>query len=592
MNLNRTLDSIIYRYARRSARTTPGPPAQVDPLQSPANEDLLTTPQSAVAAQAAEEPLEDEEIQAVVSHIGSCNTAVGCWASTRIRVRPHTSYFVAVSAAQIDMSSESEKLASVSVGGRNLGECNPMPDDDYNCSLTDCFQQERVSPEATASGTLLLEVHSVRTHSDCRCNQLHVSCYSAAVAAFTEVTEEEKTTDPSYGMFVRFVLTPEPSMSSKVSKQASQLQGTLEWQNCTDEWKATSTQVGHPLRWYPAWQSAERFPAGCSCISEQSSSSSCPASHVLQWDLFEAKIRRPRGNVAVRRIAAECDGPDVLLGISVSLAVCVDLCQRTEGCTFVSYGIGHKRGHCFWEIGSCTSFEPDTYIVYDVEGSSEASNNRSGLFEPHDCTLACTMAGTHIPDADPPAAAAAQLAPSSAGDDLLPEDEEVDLLITEEGWGLSSANWLIRRSNWSISFLEQAFELCHKQMPLFGDQDAIIQLLFNGNALQHGFWGDPMDRHAVVVPQREFNAYDALNAHYMGCDGYHDGDLLVTFPGCKDPDACNPLFELAAEHTSVLTQGTQDGGSSDPTPNAAYLRLFGPPELAGAVYEASRLRKG
>mmetsp|Transcript_135547 Transcript_135547/g.263888 ORF Transcript_135547/g.263888 Transcript_135547/m.263888 type:complete len:83 (-) Transcript_135547:45-293(-) len=82
----------------------------------------------------------------------------------------------------------------------------------------------------------------------------------------------------------------------------------------------------------------------------------------------------------------------------------------------------------------------------------------------------------------------------------------------------------------------------------------------------------------------------------MGCDGYHDGDLLVTFPGCKDPDACNPLFELAAAHasgeSSVLTHGPENSDSSVTPPNAAYLRLFGPPELAGAVYEASRLTKG
>merc|ERR1719433_115737 len=169
MNLNRTLDSIIYRYARRNARAALGLPAQVDPLSSHAAEDIPATSQSVVAEQTAEEPLEDEEIQAVVSHIGSCNTAAGCKASTRIRVRPHTSYLVSVSAAQIDMGSEGEKIASVTVGGHNLGECNPMPDDDYDCSLVDCFQQERVPSEATANGTLLLEVHSVRTHSDCRC---------------------------------------------------------------------------------------------------------------------------------------------------------------------------------------------------------------------------------------------------------------------------------------------------------------------------------------------------------------------------------------------------------------------------------------
>ena len=28
----------------------------------------------------------------------------------------------------------------------------------------------------------------------------------------------------------------------------------------------------------------------------------------------------------------------------------------------------------------------------------------------------------------------------------------------------------------------------------------------------------------------------ALNAHFMGCDAFEEGDLLVTFPGCKVPE--------------------------------------------------------
>ena len=27
----------------------------------------------------------------------------------------------------------------------------------------------------------------------------------------------------------------------------------------------------------------------------------------------------------------------------------------------------------------------------------------------------------------------------------------------------------------------------------------------------------------------------AMNAHFMGCDAFQEGDLLVTFPGCKEP---------------------------------------------------------
>ena len=52
---------------------------------------------------------------------------------------------------------------------------------------------------------------------------------------------------------------------------------------------------------------------------------------------------------------------------------------------------------------------------------------------------------------------------------------------------------------------------------------------------------DPIDRHAVVVPQFELNSYDALNALTMECDTFVEGDLLVTFPQCKDADGCPGL---------------------------------------------------
>ena len=58
-----------------------------------------------------------------------------------------------------------------------------------------------------ATGVVLLEVHSARTHNACRCNRLVGMSYSVALAALSEATEAEKTTDPSYGMFVMFVWT-------------------------------------------------------------------------------------------------------------------------------------------------------------------------------------------------------------------------------------------------------------------------------------------------------------------------------------------------------------------------------------------------
>ncbi|CAE7786446.1 ppdK [Symbiodinium sp. CCMP2456] len=121
-------------------------------------------------------------------------------------------------------------------------------------------------------------------------------------------------------------------------------------------------------------------------------------------------------------------------------------------------------------------------------------------------------------------------------------DPEVNLLITEEGWGLSSANWIIRHSAWSMKFLHDALTAAHVELQLFGDQDAMILNLMNRQALEATQTGadaaelDPIDQHAAVVPQFELNAYDALNALTMDCDAFVEGDLLVTFPQCKDAE--------------------------------------------------------
>jgi len=163
-------------------------------------------------------------------------------------------------------------------------------------------------------------------------------------------------------------------------------------------------------------------------------------------------------------------------------------------------------------------------------------------------------------------------------------NDYTNLLITEEGWGISSANWIVRRSPWTIKFLDEALEMAHVNMPLFGDQDAIINLVMNDQTLrtlaeeledpdailarEKGL-DDPLDRHVSVIPQRELNAYDHLNAYTMDVDGYQFGDLLVTFPQCKD-SSCNTLFYLAAEYAHH-----RDEFEYNPY-DWAHVRLFGP----------------
>ena len=48
----------------------------------------------------------------------------------------------------------------------------------------------------------------------------------------------------------------------------------------------------------------------------------------------------------------------------------------------------------------------------------------------------------------------------------------------------------------------------------------MIHLLLNPGSLSFDATGDPLDPHAVIVPQREFNAYDAPRAMGMAMDGH------------------------------------------------------------------------
>jgi len=149
---------------------------------------------------------------------------------------------------------------------------------------------------------------------------------------------------------------------------------------------------------------------------------------------------------------------------------------------------------------------------------------------------------------------------------------DTDLLITEELLGISSANWIIRNSAWSRKFLSRAFDIAHNELPLFGDQDAIIALAIGSGIL---------DSHIVIVPQNEFNAYDALNAYYMGSPGYTYGDLLVTFPQCKEA-YCNELFREAFRASEDPDYFLSSLGGNK---NMARIRVFGPQDAIAAMYK-------
>eukprot|EP00929_Paragymnodinium_shiwhaense_P118740 TRINITY_DN90657_c0_g1_i1.p1 TRINITY_DN90657_c0_g1~~TRINITY_DN90657_c0_g1_i1.p1 ORF type:complete len:890 (+),score=142.83 TRINITY_DN90657_c0_g1_i1:160-2829(+) len=600
MNLNRTLDSVIYRYARQSARPHLDEPAEWasdsgedetsrflghgakqdqrhrksgrdTPGRPVGREDVASAVDNEVDR---DEPLPDEVIEAFVTHLGSCNTPEGCHGSTRIKVNRQASYEVSVRAALIDMVDDNERISSLVVAGMDMGECNPNPDSDYDCGMYPCVRSAAIPQEAVENGSLLLEARSVRTSADCRCNRILGGCMNAAVASFEEAAGGEKMVDPGYGMFVKFTLTPKSS-------------------GVADDGESVQRQKQRPVK-------ESGFKEQPSSMSGHRDSAETPL--VDKGELCSpesAAPSQPFVNVSVWKMGAECSGHDLLLGKDVTIDECLMICHELDDCEFVAYGYGQKLGQCFWELSDCSTFEEDSYTVYRFDrlsGNKSYPEDHASLethYEVPDWGL--------VDDIESESSAILDAATAEDPDEALEErsllrsthENSVDLLITEEGWGMSSANWLIRSSDWSIRFLERAFKLCQDEMPLFGDQDAMIHLVLNDNAVKDEVSGDPLDPHVVVVPQRELNAYDALNAHYMTCDAYEEGDLLVTFPGCKDPGACNPLFRMAAAHAKgeeEVEDAEEEGHrlAQQARKEVARIRLFGPPEAAAAFYEQSR----
>eukprot|EP00931_Biecheleriopsis_adriatica_P092759 TRINITY_DN6653_c0_g1_i3.p2 TRINITY_DN6653_c0_g1~~TRINITY_DN6653_c0_g1_i3.p2 ORF type:complete len:100 (-),score=19.40 TRINITY_DN6653_c0_g1_i3:33-332(-) len=83
----------------------------------------------------------------------------------------------------------------------------------------------------------------------------------------------------------------------------------------------------------------------------------------------------------------------------------------------------------------------------------------------------------------------------------------------------------------------------------------------------------------------------------MDCDAFVEGDLLVTFPQCKDAEGCNDVFELAAEYAKDTEKSLhQDAGAwwlrRETTPqwsrytarSSPALRVFGPRPVIREVF--------
>ncbi|CAE7216220.1 unnamed protein product, partial [Symbiodinium necroappetens] len=150
-----------------------------------------------------------------------------------------------------------------------------------------------------------------------------------------EETEGEKVTDPRYGAFLVLTLIPVAANSS------------------------VPQHLRPPEEDFKVERAYNATGLGCSCPKKSATCRKTPPFPLDEW---------PRSYraapAALRRRAAECDGSDVLLGISVSLPLCLQLCREVPECQFVAYGIGKKRGQCHWEINECLDFEDDSYLVF------------------------------------------------------------------------------------------------------------------------------------------------------------------------------------------------------------------------------------
>ena len=156
-----------------------------------------------------------------------------------------------------------------------------------------------------------------------------------------------------------------------------------------------------------------------------------------------------------------------------------------------------------------------------------------------------------------------------------------NLIITEELYGPSSANWIIRDSPWSKTLLHRSFEVCDSRIPLFGDQDCLIASVMLNRSLAGLYNQTALDPLVVVIPQYLINSYDSLNGYFMNGHWYSEGDLLITFPQCRD-SSCNPLFSEAFDFTETR------GGKFNVTVEERtlpQLRVYGPPEVLAQYYD-------
>jgi len=116
--------------------------------------------------------------------------------------------------------------------------------------------------------------------------------------------------------------------------------------------------------------------------------------------------------------------------------------------------------------------------------------------------------------------------------------DHIDFVVTQDGDGLSTASFIVRRGEWAKFFLDAWFDALYRS---YNFQKA------EAHALEHLVqWHGTVLAKLAIVPQRTLNSY----TQGQGEERYSDGDFVAHLHGCDKDDgrrSCEseltPLYE-------------------------------------------------
>ncbi|TKA69873.1 hypothetical protein B0A49_05552 [Cryomyces minteri] len=114
--------------------------------------------------------------------------------------------------------------------------------------------------------------------------------------------------------------------------------------------------------------------------------------------------------------------------------------------------------------------------------------------------------------------------------------DRINLVITQDGEGLSQESFILRRGNWAKYFLDSWFDPLYRS---YNFQKA------EGHALEHLVqWHGTVLAKLALIPQRTINSYSRDSSNNK--DGtYHEGDFVANFHGCDRDGNRNCEKEMA-----------------------------------------------